>query len=60
MSMGSEECNYNIEKSKRKCKCGKGFVREIWHVTEESCYPPFEKEYTVYYECDCPDHCEIF
>lgn len=60
MGMGCKECNYNIVKATRKCKCGAGSVNIIWHVTEESDFPPFEREYTEYLECDCPNKCEQF
>lgn len=58
MGMGISECNYTREINKRKCKCGTGIVRTMRHVTEESEYPPFEREYTDYFECDCPNQCE--
>ena len=59
MSMGRTECNYTLEKSKIKCKCGKGFIFEYEHVTEESDYPPFETESSIYYKSTCPDNCEF-
>ena len=58
--MGRKECDYNIVKFTRKCNCGAGVVKTIWHVTEESDYPPFECEYTEHFECDCPNKCEHF
>lgn len=58
MGMCKKECNYNLTKYSRKCKYGAGKVYTIWHVTEESDYPPFETEYTEYFKTDCPNNCE--
>ena len=59
MGMGTKECNYNLVKSTLKCKCCDRKVITICHVTEESDFPPFERNYTEHQKCDCPNNFEI-
>ena len=56
MGMGWKDVNYSYVDSERKCKCGKGLVKVIKDVTEESDYPPFER-YTESRETTCPNNC---
>lgn len=58
MGMGWTECNYNIELSRRKCKCGCGFVITYEHINEESDYPPFTRSDITFSKCNCPKKCE--
>lgn len=55
MGMGWKTVGRDLESS-RPCKCGKGKVL-CYTVSEESEYPPFDRESTEY-STTCPDNCE--
>lgn len=57
MGMGWTDTNYSYKREVRKCKCGKGKIIEIRHITEESEYPPFERG-EIEIKSTCPDNCE--
>ena len=58
MGMGWKECSYNLERKRRKCKCGSGEFIVSEHIYEESDYPPFVRADREYGECKCPNNCE--
>lgn len=57
MGMGWVDKDYSYVNSEHKCKCGKGMIQTVRHVTEESDYPPFER-YTESIKTTCPDNCQ--